>query len=103
MKINQTGMTQLGRDIDGTMSRLADEMLNNSRRIVPVDTGRLKASLKKEELTNTDTLSKKKYRVGSDVEYANYVEQGTTKMAAQPYLTPQIENTELYLRKIRNR
>jgi hypothetical protein len=32
-----------------------------------------------------------RWRVGTDVEYSIYVEFGTSKMAAQPYLRPAIE------------
>lgn len=51
----------------------------------PVDTGRLRASITYE----TDV---KKVYVGSNVEYAPYVELGTRKRAAQPFLTPAAKN-----------
>lgn len=51
----------------------------------PVDTGRLRASITYD--TDEDTMY-----VGTNVEYAPYVELGTVKMQAQPYLRPAIED-----------
>jgi len=53
-----------------------------SKRICPVRTGRLRASI------HTGKLGKLVYYVGTNVEYAPYVEFGTRKMAARPYLRP---------------
>jgi len=55
--------------------------------ICPVDTGRLRASLTHEVHTNEESVY-----VGTNVEYAPYVEFGTSKMAAQPYLKPAVDN-----------
>ena len=51
----------------------------------PVDTGRLRASISHD--TDDDTMY-----LGTNVEYAPYVELGTSRMDAQPYLRPAIEN-----------
>ena len=51
----------------------------------PVDTGRLRASISHD--TDEDTMY-----IGTNVEYAPYVELGTSRMDAQPYLRPAIEN-----------
>ena len=51
--------------------------------IVPVDTGRLRGSIAVEEDEN-----KMEVMIGTDVKYAPYVEFGTCKMAARPYLRP---------------
>jgi len=56
-----------------------------AKAIVPVDTGNLKNSIqaqKEKEFT---------WIVGTHVEYAPYVEYGTYKMAARPYLGPAAE------------
>lgn len=56
-----------------------------AKAIVPVDTGNLKNSIQtkmEDDLTAT---------IGTHVEYAPYVEYGTHRMAAQPYLTPSAE------------
>ena len=51
----------------------------------PVDTGRLRASISHDHDDTTMI-------VGTNVEYAPYVELGTRNMSAQPYLRPAIEN-----------
>ncbi len=52
----------------------------------PVDTGRLRGSIASEE--KTPLL----FEVGTNVEYAAFIEFGTSKMAAQPYLEPAVES-----------
>ena len=53
--------------------------------VVPVDTGALKASIKAEKETETA------WTVAPTTEYAIYVEFGTRKMSAQPYMRPAAE------------
>lgn len=52
----------------------------------PVDTGLLRSSLDYNVIEEEKTVE-----VGTNTEYAIYVEKGTTKQKAQPYLTPAIE------------
>jgi len=71
----------------GDAVREAAMMIERDAKInVPVDTGRLRASIGAEE--KTPLL----FVVGTNVEYAAPVEFGTSKMAAQPYLEPAVEN-----------
>lgn len=56
-----------------------------AKQLAPVDTGRLRNSL-----TYEVQQSDKAVIIGSGVEYAPYVEQGTSKQKAQPYLRPAI-------------
>lgn len=51
----------------------------------PVDTGRLRNSITYQVEAATNTV-----HVGTNVEYARYVEEGTYKQRAQPYLRPGI-------------
>jgi HK97 gp10 family phage protein len=76
---------------DKICSEAASQASKEARRIVPVRTGRLKRSIRKEQ------TGQGAYRVGSKVEYAGYVEYGTSRMQAQPYLRPAAElvNTQL--------
>lgn len=53
----------------------------------PVDTGRLRNSI-----THEVRESEKAVYIGTNVEYAPYVELGTRKQKAQPYLRPAAEN-----------
>lgn len=50
-----------------------------------VDTGRLRNSLS--HATDEDSAY-----IGTNVEYATYVEMGTSKMKARPYLEPAVTN-----------
>lgn len=49
----------------------------------PVDTGRLRNSI-----TNTLNVEGKEVYIGTNVEYAPYVELGTSSQKAQPFLRP---------------
>lgn len=49
----------------------------------PVDTGNLRASI-----THEVDAGEKAVYIGTNVEYAPYVELGTSKQKAQPYLRP---------------
>lgn len=62
---------------------------------IPVDTGRLRASMKYEVKTD-----QKQVKVGTDVEYAPYVELGTRNQRAQPYLKPSILDNVSYYKQI---
>lgn len=60
----------------------------------PVDTGRLRNSI-----TNAVRADEKAVYIGSNVEYAAFVELGTSRMKARPYLRPAAtEHTAEYKR-----
>lgn len=54
-----------------------------AKRLCPVDTGLLRNSI-------THTVVDKTAYIGTDVEYAPYVEMGTVRTRAQPYLKPAV-------------
>lgn len=56
-----------------------------AKRLCPVRTGRLRNSIT--FFTDDDTVT-----IGTNVEYAQCVEEGTSKQKAQPYLRPAVEN-----------
>lgn len=56
-----------------------------AKRICPVDTGNLRNSISH----STDTSEKCTY-IGTNVDYAGYVENGTYKQKAQPYIKPAV-------------
>jgi len=65
------------------LKQLRDDILADCQRLCPVDTGKLRESITVELDEDSGTI------VGSsDVRYAGYVELGTSKMAAQPYMAP---------------
>lgn len=53
----------------------------------PVDTGNLRGSIRAEAVSPIE------YRVVASAEYSVYVELGTHKMAAQPFLDPALRRT----------
>jgi HK97 gp10 family phage protein len=65
--------------------RLAIDVQNRARQLSPVDTGRLRSSI-----NHKAGRDRKGYYVdvGSNVKYAPFVEFGTMKQPAQPYLRP---------------
>ncbi len=70
---------------------LGPRIQQNARRTVPVDTGDLKDSI----VIQVQTGEKPILQVGVDedihgVDYARYVEEGTSIQAAQPYLRPAV-------------
>lgn len=61
-----------------------------AKRLCPVDTGNLRNSI-------THTVSGETAYIGTNVEYAAYVEMGTTRTVAKPYLKPAVaDNADVY-------
>jgi HK97 gp10 family phage protein len=60
----------------------------DAKRIVPVRTGTLQRSI------HSRQLEPMRWWVGSEVHYAGYVEFGTSRMRARPYLRPAWANVE---------
>ena len=58
-----------------------------AKMLCPVDTGRLRNSI-----THTVDVNELKAYIGTNVEYAAYVEMGTSRSKAQPYLQPAVYN-----------
>ena len=67
-------------EIDGACRDTALELEGNAKKDCPVDTGRLRASIQ----TEKEDIAK--YKVGTNVDYATAVHDGTRKQAAQPFL-----------------
>lgn len=90
------GLSVLKKEIQVFSDQLAHEaakevaklMLEIARRIVPVDTGKLKANLRTEIIKIPNGYKVILYVDLGDVDYAIYVEVGTYKMSAQPYIGP---------------
>ena len=57
-----------------------------AKRLCPVDTGRLRNSITHQQYDDHTEV------IGTNVEYAPYVELGTVRMKARPYLRPAAEN-----------
>lgn len=112
MAVNPSGLstftsalttTKLDELISGGLQKRAAQLVNYvallvldlAQAYVPVDTGHLKASLQKGgeenvfEITGGGLIGV----IGTSVFYAVFVEFGTRKMRAQPFLTPAVEQT----------
>ena len=61
------------------------EVEREAKKICPVDTGRLRASITTIVEENPDIT---RVKVGTNIKYAPYVEFGTRFMRAQPFLRP---------------
>lgn len=95
-----SGLMELNQEFDDFENAITEEIVTalmrggmileaEAKRRCPVDTGRLRASIwndvERKGMT-TFVLS-----VGTNVEYAKFVEFGTSKMAAQPFLRPAVD------------
>lgn len=78
---------------ESILTSAASFVKSAARRNVPVDTGDLLNSIdtKQEELVA---------KIGSDIHYAAYVEAGTPKMAAQPYLRPALMESMGFIKQL---
>lgn len=70
--------------VENLVKFTGDEMLDTAKALVPVRTGYLKSTI-------SAHLTQWQAEVGAEAPYAGYVELGTWKMAAQPYLRPAFE------------
>ena len=67
----------------------------SAKQIVPVKTGTLKRSIVHEPVN-----PKREVRVGTNVKYGPFVELGTSKMSARPYLRPALETNMPEIRRL---
>lgn len=67
------------------LARRALQVDGAAKRLCPVDTGRLRSSITNELGQDGQGLLA---TIGTNVEYAAYVELGTRNAPAQPFLTP---------------
>jgi len=101
VKTNKQGITNLKKDIEKFVGKVAKDMKSNAQKYCPVDTGKLQNSIsivKDDTDSNGDEIV---YKIGTDVEYAKFVEFGTKLQEAQPYLRPAAKNLKAFIRKNR--
>lgn len=71
-------------------------MEGQAKSLTPVDTGHLRRSITTEDRSSGNKIE---YEVHTGaVEYAEFVEVGTSSQAAQPYFNPSFQITERYLK-----
>lgn len=96
--IKQDNTQKALRDIDDGIAKALDAcgalVEGYAKQVCPVDTGRLRNSIT-HRLKGDDTVL-----VGSNVEYAQAVELGSSRSKAQPYLRPAVEDHTEEIRKL---
>lgn len=85
--VNEDNTEEVSRGIVRAIDRALEEIglaaEGYAKRACPVDTGNLRNSI-----THAVESSEDAVYVGTNVEYASYVEMGTRRTAAQPFLRP---------------
>ena len=80
--------------VERALTRIGLAAEGYAKKECPVDTGNLRNSI-----TNEVRSSEKAVYIGTNVEYAAYVELGTTRTKAKPYLKPAVtEHSAVYKR-----
>jgi phage gpG-like protein len=84
-------MNSINKGLDNSLAKVGEEMVNSfkqnmSKQGIRIRTGRLQNSIR------VDSIDNKGVSVVSDVDYADYVDEGTEKMIARPFF---IETKEL--------
>lgn len=92
LEVRQNNMRQWASAFDKAVALALEEIgltaEGYAKKACPVDTGRLRNSIT--HLVSGREGSREVY-IGTNVEYAPYVEEGTVHMAAQPFLKPAAE------------
>lgn len=79
------------------LSSIGDIVVDRAKSKAPVDTGKLQDSIRKDMLRDDYVI------ISANTDYAQYVEYGTSKQAAQPYMRPAVtENSDVLVSTIRN-
>lgn len=70
------------------VQQCAEDFVGKAQAAAPVDTGTLRASIHVESITGGGSSVTATVATGGEADYAIYVEMGTYKMAAQPFMGP---------------
>lgn len=76
----------LDTNTERALAAIAEAVLEQARPRTPVDTGNLKNSLESEQ------MSRFLWWIHDGTDYGIYQELGTSRMAAQPFMVPAVEN-----------
>ena len=92
----------MNKAIRSALDTVGDQVVGWAQNLAPVDTGNLKSSLDhKEESNNVELVGTSSAKAPyKDVKYSVFVELGTAKMRAQPFLRPAIENNRSTIMQI---
>jgi HK97 gp10 family phage protein len=75
---------KMKRAVGTALGKLGPDLLSQMQSVTPVDTGELRAS-------ETASVGATELRLTAGTDHAGFVEFGTRKMAAQPYMRPTVE------------
>ena len=82
--------------VDG-VTQCAEDFTGKAQAAAPVDTGTLRGSIHIDGIESDGASVTARVSTGGEADYAVFVEMGTHKMAAQPFMAPTlIENREVY-------
>ena len=99
VEIREDNARQIADAIDQALAKALEEVglvaEGYAKKACPVDTGRLWNSI-----THQVRPSEKSVYIGTNVEYAPYVELGTSRMKQQPFLRPAAADHENTYKKI---
>ena len=85
------GPKKLGHLARTVVRKTAKDIEKSAKMIVPVDFGTLKNSITTSDLRSMGTSGSISAEITAGTDYAYWVENGTTRMAAQPYMKPALE------------
>lgn len=80
-------LQELSAKVERALTAIGMTGESHAKDLCPVDTGRLRNSI-----TNAVEMGEQAVYIGTNVEYAAYVELGTSRMKPQPYLKPAVVN-----------
>lgn len=99
LEIREDNARQIADAIDQALAKALEEVglvaEGYAKKACPVDTGRLRNSI-----THQVRPSEKSVYIGTNVEYAPYVELSTSRTKGQPFLRPAAKDHENTYRKI---
>lgn len=86
-------LTKQGKEkLNNALKKKGFKVVREAKKNAPVDTGRLRASITLNTEQRPDGLVN--VLVGSDVDYAPFVEFGTENRPPQPFLRPALRNID---------
>lgn len=89
-------LAALGGAMERALTRIGLQAERYAKEECPVDTGNLRNSI-------TNAVDDKSAYVGTNVEYAPYVELGTSRAKAQPFIKPAAtEHSDVYKRIVQD-
>lgn len=87
----------IAKEVEKITTKSAQNIQSDAKWNTPIDTGRLEGSIKAEP--TKVTAKSISAEIGTDVEYAEEVELGTSRQGAQPYLYPAFNKEEKKYKK----